>query len=168
MFKVIDNFLDKESFLKLQYELLFSRNFPWYFQDMKDLEYVDKKNESDLNQAQFTHVIYSDHKPNSEWFPVIQPLLNKLKVKSLITIKANIIPYSPKFYEGYFHRDTALSCLSAIYYVNTNNGYTRFEKNNKKVESKENRIVIFDSHLNHRGTNTTDQKKRVVLNTNYF
>ena len=168
MFKVIDNFLDKESFLKLQHELLFSRNFPWYFQDMKDLEYVHKKNESDLNQAQFTHVIYADYKPTSEWFFLVQPLLKKLKVKSLLRIKANLIPYSPKPYEGYFHRDNPFACLSAIYYINTNNGYTRFEKNNKTVESKENRIVMFDSKLKHRGTNTTDQKKRVVLNINYF
>ena len=168
MFKVIDNFLDKESFLKLQHELLLSRNFPWYFQDMKDLEYVHKKNESDLNQAQFTHVIYSDYKPTSEWFFLVQPLLKKLKVKSLLRIKANLIPYSPKPYEGYFHRDNPFACLSAIYYINTNNGYTRFEKNNKTVESKENRIVMFDSKLKHRGTNTTDQKKRVVLNINYF
>ena len=168
MFKVIDNFLDKESFLKLQHELLLSRNFPWYFQEMKDLEYEDKENQRDLNQSQFTHVFYVDHKPNSSQFDIIQPLLKKLKVKSLIRIKANLIPYSPKLYEGYFHTDNPFSCLSAIYYINTNNGYTRFEKNNKTVESKENRIVIFDSHLNHRGTNTTDQKKRVVLNINYF
>ena len=46
MFKVIDNFLDKESFLKLQYKIVLSRNFPWYFQEMKDLEYGDKENKS--------------------------------------------------------------------------------------------------------------------------
>ena len=38
----------------------------------------------------------------------------------------------------------------------------------KKVESKENRIVIFDSQMKHKGTNTTDKKKRVLLNINYF
>ena len=166
--KIINNFLDQESFLKLQYEILLSRNFPWYFQDMKDLEYEDKKNQIDLNQSQFTHVFYVDHKPFSDRFDLIQPLFKKLKVNSLIRIKANLIPYSPKLYEGYFHTDNPFSCLSAIYYINTNNGYTRFEKNNKKVESKENRIVIFDSKLKHRGTNTTNQKKRVVLNINYF
>tara|TARA_R110000824_G_scaffold8482_2_gene38586 strand:+ start:176 stop:682 length:507 start_codon:yes stop_codon:yes gene_type:complete len=168
MFKVIDNFLDKESFVKLQYEVLLSRNFPWYFQDMKDLEYVDKKNVNDLNQFQFTHVLYAENKPTSEWFILMQPLLKKLKVKSLIRIKANLIPYSPKLYEGYYHTDNPFSCLSAIYYINNNNGYTHFEKNNKKVNSKENRIVMFDSKLKHRGTNTTDQKKRIVLNINYF
>ena len=46
--------------------------------------------------------------------------------------------------------------------------YTLFEKNNKKVKSEENRIVIFDAKMKHAGTNTTNQKKRVVLNLNYF
>ena len=165
--KIIDNFLDKERFLKLQYEVL-SNRLPWYFQDVKDLEYEDKKNHLDLNQGQFNHIFYDNYSPASEWFPLLQPLLKKLKVKSLIKIKANLIPYSSKFYEGYYHTDTPLSCLSAIYYINNNNGYTRFEKNNKKVESRENRIVMFDSELKHRGTNTTDHKKRVVLNLTYF
>jgi len=58
--------------------------------------------------------------------------------------------------------------MTAVYYLNDNNGYTLFEKNNKKVMSKENRIVIFDAQMRHTGTNTTNQKKRVVLNLNYF
>jgi len=168
MFKVIDNFLDKESFLKLQHELLFSRNFPWYFQDMKDLEYVHKKNESDLNQYQFTHIFFGDYLATSNYFYLLEPLLKKLEVKSLIKVKANLNPYSPKLYKGYFHRDTPYNSLTAVYYLNKNNGYTFFEKNNKKVKSKENTIVIFDAQMKHAGTNTTDQKKRVVLNLNYF
>jgi len=168
MFEIIDNFLDKESFLKLQHAILSSRLFPWYFQDGKDLEYTDKRNDQDLNQYQLTHLLYDKYKPASVGFSLVEPLLNKLKVKSLIRIKINLILYSPKFYEGYFHTDTEDNSLTAIYYLNDNNGYTRFEKDNKKVESKENRIVIFDSQMKHRGTNTTNKKKRVVLNINYF
>ena len=166
MFNIIDNFLDKEIFLKLQYEILSSPSFPWYFQDGKDLY----KYEHDLNQYQFTHLFFDKYRSLSESFHLVEPLLNRLKVKSLIKMKANLIPYSPKFYEGYFHTDADHShkSLTAIYYLNTNNGHTSFEKDNKKVESKENRIVVFDSHLKHRGTNTTDQKRRIILNINYF
>ena len=168
MFKVIDNFLDKESFLKIQNTLLLSRRVPWYFQDIKDLKSASKINNQDLNQFQFVHLIHEQYNCSSDLFSITKPLLDKLKVKSIIRIKANLIPYSSKFYEGHFHTDNPFSCLNAIYYINTNNGYTRFEKDNKKVESKENRIVIFDSKMKHRGTNTTDQKKRIVLNINYF
>ena len=171
MFKIIDNFLDKEIFLKIQYEICSSVFFAWYFQEFKDFKAsasVDKITQRDLNQYQFTHLFYDKYRPHSDSFSLLEPLLNKLKVKSLIRIKANLIPYSSKFYNGYFHTDTEHKNLTAIYYLNTNNGYTTFEKNNKKVESKENRIVIFDSQMKHKGTNTTDKKKRVLLNINYF
>ena len=161
--KVIDNFLDKEGFVKLQHHMLLEKFFPWYFQDTRDLE-VNK----DLNQYQFTHIFFNDYKATSTYFYLLEPLLKKLKVKSLIKVKANLNPYSPKLYKGYFHSDTVHNNLTAVYYLNENNGYTFFEKNNKKVKSKENRIVIFDAQMKHAGTNTTDKKKRVVLNLNYF
>ena len=37
-----------------------------------------------------------------------------------------------------------------------------------KVESIENRFVTFPSHLHHTGTTCTDQKRRVVINFNYY
>ena len=170
MFKVVDNFLDKEDFMKLQHHMLVEKFFPWYFQDTKDFE-VDE----DLNQYQFTHTFYKNYQPFvapflqfSNYFSLLEPLLKKLKVKSLIKVKANLNPYSPKLYKGHFHTDTPFNSLTAIYYLNENNGYTLFEKNNKKVKSEENRIVIFDAKMKHVGTNTTNRKKRVVLNLNYF
>ena len=164
MFKVIDNFLDKEDFIKLQHPMLVENFFPWYFQDTKDFE---ADTDEDLNQFQFTHLFFDKYKC-SQYFYLVEPLLNKLKVKSLIRIKANLNPYSPKLHKGYFHSDISYNSLTAIYYLNENNGYTLFEKNNKKVKSEENRIVIFDAKMKHVGTNTTNRKKRVVLNLNYF
>ena len=163
MLKVVDNFLDKEDFMKLQLYMLDPQVFPWYFQNTKDFE-VDE----DLNQYQFTHIFFQDYKPFSDYFHLLQPLLKKLEVKSLIKVKANLNPYSPKLHKGRFHTDTHCHSMTAVYYLNDNNGYTLFEKNNKKVMSKENRIVIFDAQMRHTGTNTTNQKKRVVLNLNYF
>ena len=55
---------------------------------------------------------------------------------------------------------------TAIYYVNTNNGYTKFE-DGTVVNSVENRCVVFDSSLRHTGTTCTDQKTRVVINFCY-
>ena len=55
---------------------------------------------------------------------------------------------------------------TAIFYVNTNNGWTEFKKGGK-VKSVANRIVIFDSNLEHQGVTCTDKKRRVVINFNY-
>ena len=50
--------------------------------------------------------------------------------------------------------------------MNTNNGYTEFEKGDI-VESVENRMVIFDSNLKHQTVTCTDEKIRIVINFNY-
>ena len=56
---------------------------------------------------------------------------------------------------------------TAIYYVNTNDGYTEFE-NGERVDSVENRLVIFDATMKHTGTTSTDTKFRSVINFNYY
>ena len=42
------------------------------------------------------------------------------------------------------------------------------EKTGEKVYSKENRIVIFNNNERHSGTSTSDTKRRVVMNINFF
>ena len=41
-------------------------------------------------------------------------------------------------------------------------------QNGKKIDSKANRIVIFDGHQKHCGVDCTDENVRVVINFNYF
>ena len=56
---------------------------------------------------------------------------------------------------------------TSIFYINTNNGHTRFE-NGKRVESVANRMVTFPSHLQHTGTSCTNARTRVLINFNYY
>ena len=56
---------------------------------------------------------------------------------------------------------------TAVFYINTNDGYTEFE-NGVRVSSVANRVCIFDSNLNHRGTTHSEGgHQRVVVNFNY-
>ena len=114
------------------------------------------------------HTFYENYNPNSNYFNLLLPIIEKLKCKSLIKIKINSTNYSTKLFEGSYHTDTKYDCTTAVYYLNTNNGYTKFKKNNKIIKSIENRMVIFNSNLEHLGTNTTNTKRRLVLNFNYF
>ena len=59
-----------------------------------------------------------------------------------------------------------LNQKTAIFYINTNNGYTLF-KDGTKVDSVQNTMLIFDGSLDHCGVSCTDQKRRIVLNINY-
>ena len=82
-------------------------------------------------------------------------------------VKANLNPRAENIDLGKFHRDVKYDCHTAIYYVNTNNGYTEFE-NGDRVESVENRMVIFKSDTMHTGKSCTDENVRVLINFNYF
>ena len=57
--------------------------------------------------------------------------------------------------------------FTAIYYLNTNNGYTKFE-DGTKIESIENKFVVFPNTLKHTSATTSDRKIRVVLVFNFF
>ena len=66
-----------------------------------------------------------------------------------------------------FHKDFEYEHKNALFYLNDNNGPTIF-KNGKTVESKANRLLIFDSKLEHASTYCSDEKIRVNINFNYF
>ena len=161
--KVIDNFLDKESFEKIKNSIVNNPFFPWYFS-----EFTDYLNEKGLEKSKYIHTFYRQNKPNSQHYDLLLPFLEKLNCTSLIKIKLNSTSHSTKLIEGTYHCDFTFKCKTAVYYLNTNDGYTKFQKDNKIIQSIENRMVIFNSNLKHLGTNTTDSKRRLVLNFNYF
>ena len=164
MFKVIDNFLDKEIFKKIQKGILENTYFPWYFSD-----YTDYLKEKGLDKGKYIHTFYENNNSNSKYYDLLLPIVEKLKCVSLIKIKINSTNYSDKIIEGTYHIDNKYkNTKTAVYYLNTNDGYTKFKKNKKKINSVKNRIVIFDSNKEHLGTTTTNVKRRVVLNLNYF
>jgi len=156
--EIIDNFLDKNYFQKINQEFL-STNFPWYFHNGKVYE-----NDGGI---QFTHIFYNDYKVNSDYFFILEPLLNLLNIKSLVKIKLNFTPKETVLKQFGFHTDNKFNCKTAIFYLNTNNGKTIF-KDLKDVNSVENKLVKFDSNIQHTGTSTTNKPYRMVLNLNYF
>jgi hypothetical protein len=160
MFKIIDNFLPEQASTNIN-DLLTGENFPWYFNNYKSSATIQE-----LFEYQFIHIFYDKDIVNSDHFNSLKPLLNKLNCLSLIRIKANLNPITQTLITYKQHKDKLFKCKVALYYVNTNNGYTMVE--GKKIESKKNRIVLFDSSTEHYGTNSTDCNNRIVINFNYF
>jgi hypothetical protein len=157
--KIINNCLNKEELINLQ-NLMMSNMFPWFI--TKVIE--DEKN----NDYQFTHNFYKDYESRSTYFNLLNPLLNILNPASLIRIKANLLIKENKIIKHGFHVDTNLkNSKTAIFYVNTNNGFTEF-KNKKIVKSEENKLIVFDNNIEHTGTTCTDEFFRIVINFNYF
>ena len=165
-YQIIDNFLKKEEFDSLQNKIL-GADFPW-FKNSCVVKSDDNTTIDDRYNWQFTHTFYKDHQPFSHFLTAIDPILNKIQPLALIRIKANLIPCSEKIIEYPFHVDLEkFSGKTAIFYVNSNNGYTLF-KDGTKIDSLENRLLVFDANTLHTGSNCTDQRVRCVINFNYF
>ena len=92
---------------------------------------------------------------------------------TLIRIKANLNPRLTEPFYSNFHTDILgldvedFIFTTAIFYINTNNGYTEFE-DGTIVESVANRLVTFGSNIQHRGVTQTDEQTRILINFNYF
>jgi hypothetical protein len=161
---VRDNFISKD-FHKIIYEnMCLESNFPWFFNQTIDND-NDKR---EISKVQFTHHFYRFEIgwTDSAYNSILDPILEKLNAKTILRIKANLLPPTQTIRENQLHLDVDEVCKTAIYYVNTNNGYTFF-KNSTRVNSIENRLVLFDSQVYHGGTTCTDAKCRVVINFNF-
>ena len=156
--KIINNFLDPKDFISLA-QLFFEpfNNFPWF---------LAKVNGPQDTCFQFVHTFFHDKKINSAFFKNLFLILERLKPKSLIRIKANLLTKSSKIIQHDYHTDYK-NCTTAIFYINSNNGHTKF-KNGPLIKSKENTLIKFNSNLKHAGSTCTDQNVRIVINFNYI
>ena len=135
--------------------------FPYFINQI-----VPPKNVKDY---QMTHIFFDENKVTSDFFNILKPILDYLKPKALVRIKTNLNHQQENINIHGYHIDYNYKNLkTAVYYVNTNNGFTIFKKDNKKVNSKKNRIVIFNSDEQHSGTNCTDKPFRITINFNYY
>ena len=170
--KIEDNFLQQEEFDKIQKLMGEPSPFPWYFAD----RIVD---DDDVDKFQFIHAFYDNHMPMSPFSNELDSIINIIQPFSIVKIRAKLLTRTSEIVESSFHVDIPLleenltQWTTSIFYLNTNNGYTEFqdgriEMENTKVKSVANRMVSFPANLRHRGTSCTNERKRVVINFNYF
>jgi hypothetical protein len=184
MTKIIDNFLDQEEF-----DLL--RNFclndlaldedhpptapseqvglPWYYTDR-----VVGVGET-TGRFQFVHIFYERCNQLSPYLARIMPILDRVQPIAMYRIKANLLTRAPNIIEHSedYHLDFPKDIpnlnlwATSIFYVNTNNGYTKL-KDGTIIVSVANRFVTFPANTEHFGVSCTDEKIRVVINFNYI
>ena len=168
--QVHDNFL-KQTEHEALYNVFGTQDVNWYYNDFINSPMDD---DSDYN-FQFVHPMYHYDESGttlikSPYKKLIDPILSKLNVETLLRVKFNMNTRTNEIIESNFHVDNSTSPNAykiAIFYLNSNDGYTLFECG-RKIESVANRVVIFDGKLKHCGTSCTNQKNRIVLNINYI
>jgi hypothetical protein len=162
MHKIIDNALPQEEFENIK-NFMLNSNFPWNF-----IPVVTKKQENLPISASyyFIHLFWSGFhtEPQAQIFA---PILNLLECRAMMRIKANLYPSTEIILHHNNHTDYNFSHRGAIFYLNTNNGLTILE-DDIKIESIENRLLLFDPSRPHHSTTCTDDKCRVNVNFNFF
>ena len=158
MIEIIDNFLPEEEFKTIQ-SCMMGGEFRWF--------YTEGRATRDDGSFLMIHMFFQPEVgANSEYLNMWNTFMNKVEAKKCRRIKANLILRTSEPEPSLYHTDFE-DMKTATFYINTNDGYTEFE-NGVRVSSVANRVCIFDSTLNHRGTTHTEgDQQRVVVNFNY-
>ena len=169
-YNIIDDVIEEFEADQLEHYFLTSNQFNgWTFTPFVS-QY--QENNKRLDDFYFYHIIYmqptrSTQSIKSPAMNHIPHLLDRLNFKALIRARANLYTNVGRIVEHDPHTDYNWSHNSAVYFVNTNNGYTTLG-DGTKIESIKNRLVIFDGSTPHFSSTCTDKQARVTLNFNFF
>tara|TARA_R110002020_G_scaffold52204_2_gene147006 strand:- start:554 stop:1033 length:480 start_codon:yes stop_codon:yes gene_type:complete len=157
--KIKNNFLPVKEFNDLK-KLVFSNEFGWFYRQHQVEEYKD--------QPYLCHSVISHGIVNSPFYEShFKCLLRELNANICSEIRVNLMVRDIERYKSAYHKDRPYECKTAIFYINSNDGYTQFKKTNKKVLSEENKILIFNSQEQHRAVSPINIFARCVVNINY-
>mgnify|MGYP001165282724 CR=1 FL=1 len=184
--KVYNNFLDQSDYDRL-YENLYIQDFPWYYVSTQSYP----EDTGDIFDTHLTHVVYEKALEHSSNFrEIFDSLVEKTThcvygaflPDRILRVKCNLLLAQHEQTMSAWHTDYSADDIAlpyfnspltqgkgttAIYYLNTNNGYTEF-KEDGKISSEENKLIIFDTKKEHRAVRQTDTKSRIVVNINFM
>ena len=118
-------------------------------------------------------MFYTLDEPTSDFYDEIKKtFVSKIEdavgpMKSLLRIKSNFYPHTPILQEHLPHVDYDYHSYGAVFSLNTCDGFTRLG-DSIKIDSVENRIVIFDASMQHNSTTTSTARGRFNINFNWL
>ena len=165
MYKIIDDFLDKESY-ELLSKAIKSETVPWYFRAADTTGHT-------LNKTGFfSFCFYNHYKPDHTAFDyLILPILKKLNSIACVQVRANLCLRDIDAKESSYHFDyDHPDVTTGILYLTNCNGKTILKINGKEhsIDSIENRMLLFPAQTEHKRIYQTDVHKRYVINFNFI
>ena len=169
-YRIFDNFISEDDLVKIEQNVLQASIFKAYESTAFDTS--DNVYDVMMNRVFFASRYGKFVKPeyDEKYLPYFYPILNNLPdIGFLQRVSLNLTFATPTPYISDYHVDSdAKDSFTCIFYLNSNNGGTRFKESDEFVQSQRNRLVRFPSPLEHAAVNTTDTKLRWVLNINYI
>jgi len=159
--EIFDNYLHKYDFIAMR-ESILRNDFPWFYSPFV----ANLNEEPEIDKFQFYNTLCIDNESKSNFYNLVDPLIKKINPSYIYRVKVNLGTRTANPVVGGLHSDTNFNNKTAIFYLNNNNGYTIFE-DGSKIDSIENRLVVFDSHIKHSGVSQTNSNVRCVINLNY-
>ena len=159
--QIIDNVLSDKTLNHIVSSTIKNNDFPWNL--------IEGVSTPDDGNYQFIHELLTVEGNASPYNFLFKNLYYRLGVNKLWRSKINLTLRTKDPFVFYpFHTDFANhdTYTTAIFYLNTNNGYTLFE-DGTKVDSVENQIVIFHGSKKHCSVAQTDTNVRVNVNINF-
>ena len=174
---IVENFLRCEDYQKIE-EFIYSTDFEWKYNATKSLTRGGgHPSDHGYHNQQMFRTIYNNVTGvrDMKYLPHFMPVGALLAPFAALRMKINFQFPCAEVIQSPFHHDIAehkipndVKVYTAILYLNTNNGYTIFEDTGEKIESKRNRLVVFDARRAHAGTSFTDARNRIVININFI
>jgi hypothetical protein len=160
--KVVDNFFDPVYFNELRSFFLDQpTRIPWFFVPTMNKDHTESN-----TMSYFEHLAYQD-RPNSDFYKILEPIVELFDMQELIRIKCNCYPATENLVIHPSHKDYEFTHKGAIISINTCDGYTLLE-DGTRVDSVANRVLFFDPSKMHSSTNCTNEKARFNINVNYL
>ena len=160
--EVIDNFLDKDYFEELK-KIVMSKEIPWYRSEVIPVVVVDP---APIHPF-FCHLLFYKAYVNSEYYDKFGDVFwSKLKMKALLRMKLNLYSKTDTIEVHNRHRDFTYDHKGCLFSFNTCDGFTTLE-DDTKIESVENRALLFNPSTYHSSSSTTNDDIRLNLNINY-
>ena len=172
MHKIIDNFLPQEDFLNITntlfpQDLNNPNNFSWNYHKgiVRDPDLGPTGYEKD--DWMYNRSLYSSDNglKFDKHYSIVKPILNKLNIKKLFDVRANLLVLTKEHIYHEFHIDRNAPHTVALFYVTTCNGFTIL-KDTAKVNCLQNRMLLFDGSIEHHSVTSTDHP-RCAININY-
>ena len=163
-FKVIDNFFEDDVCEEICNSIQ-SASFPLYYCNAVSLKHRK-------DHYYFTHMLVNNSVSVSGFNNIANHFLDQISPSYVYRIQVNAYPKEPDHNLHGFHIDLDHTHKVALWYVNTNNGYTILKdptsQEDVRIESVKNRMLFFDGNIFHSSVTHTDTNLRHVVNMNYL